>query len=130
MKLFKLIVLILFAGFLNAGCATSTASPEQLIKKPLYNEQKLNLKVNIENALKGAKPLLPKNSSDVSSINEVDLDKNGVNELVVFQKKEDVDEGNVKVGFSIMNYGKDSVYSVVDEYLVKGESIEYANFSE
>ncbi|MDO7205307.1 hypothetical protein Q5M85_15415 [Paraclostridium bifermentans] len=32
MKLFKLIVLILFAGFLNAGCATSTASPEQLIK--------------------------------------------------------------------------------------------------
>lgn len=130
MKLFKLIVLILFAGFLNAGCATSTASPEQLIKKPLYNEQKLNLKVNIENALKGAKPLLPKNSSDVSSINEVDLDKNGVNELVVFQKKEDVDEGNVKVGFSIMNYGKDSVYSVVDEYLVKGESIEYAYFSD
>lgn len=130
MKLFKLIVLILVAGFLNVGCATSTASPEQLIKKPFYNEQKLKLKLNIETALKGAKPLLPKNSSDVSSINEVDLDKNGVNELVVFQKKEDVDEGTVKVGFSIMNYGKDSVYSVVDEYLVTGESIEYAYFSD
>ncbi|MDO7205308.1 hypothetical protein Q5M85_15420 [Paraclostridium bifermentans] len=53
----------------------------------MYNEQKANLKLNIESALKGSKPLLPKNSSDVSSINEVDLDKNGVNELVVFQKK-------------------------------------------
>lgn len=130
MKLYKLIVLILFAGFLNVGCTTSTASPEQLIRKPLYNEQKLKLKYNIESALKGAKPLLPKNSSDVSSINEVDLDKNGVNELVVFQKKEDIDEGSVKVGFSIMNYGKDSIYSIVDEYLVTGESIEYANFSD
>ncbi|MCU9816385.1 hypothetical protein [Paraclostridium sp. AKS73] len=130
MKLFKLIVLILFAGFLNVGCTTNTASPEQLIRKPLYNEQKLKLKYNIESALKGSKPLLPKNSSDVSSINEVDLDKNKVNELVVFQKKEDIDEGSVKVGFSIMNYGKDSVYSTVDEYLVTGESIEYAYFSD
>lgn len=126
MKLFKLIVLILFAGFFNVGC-TSTASPEQLIEKPVY-EQKEKLKLNIDSALKGAKPLLPKNSSDVSPINEVDLDKNGVNELIVFQKKEDIDEGSIKVGFSIMNYGKDSVYSVIDEYLVNGESIEYANF--
>lgn len=126
MKLFKLIVLILFAGFFNVGC-TSTASPEQLIEKPKY-EQKEKLKLNIDSALKGAKPLLPKNSSDVSPINEVDLDKNGVNELIVFQKKEDIDEGSIKVGFSIMNYGKDSVYSVIDEYLIDGESIEYANF--
>lgn len=130
MKLFKLIVLILFSGFFNIGCTTNTASPEQLIRKPLYNEQKLKLKYNIESALKESKLLLPKNSSDVSSINEVDLDKNKLNELVVFQKKEDIDEGSVKVGFSIMNYGKDSVYSIVDEYLTTGESIEYANFSD
>lgn len=127
MKLFKLIVLILLAGFFNVGC-TSTESPEQLIEKPIYNEQKQKLKDNIENSLKGAKPLLPKNSSEVSVINEVDLDKNGTKELIVFQKKEDINENNSNVGFSIMNYGKDSVYSVIDEYLIKGESIEYANF--
>ncbi|GAA0705079.1 lipoprotein [Paraclostridium ghonii] len=127
MKLFKLIVLVLLAGFFNVGC-TSTESPEQLIEKPIYNEQKQKLKDNIENSLKGSKPLLPKNSSDVSVINEVDLDKNGTKELIVFQKKEDINENNSNVGFSIMNYGKDSVYSVIDEYLIKGESIEYANF--
>ena len=130
MKLFKVIVLIAFTIFLNVGCTTNTASPEQLIKKPFYNEQKLKLKFNIENVLKGAKLLLPKNSSDVSSINEIDLNKTKSNELVVFQKKEDIDEGSVKVGFSVMEYKKGSVLSTIDEYLVAGESIEYANFSD
>ncbi len=128
MKLFKLIVVVLCAGLFNVGC-TSTESPEQLIKKPIYDEQQKKLydKINAE-LEKDATTLLPKNSSEVSIINSVDLDNNGSKELVVFKKYEDVDEGNNKVGFDILNDSQNSSYSKTDEYLVNGDSIEYANF--
>lgn len=128
MKLLKIIMLILGISFFTTGCTTNTASPEQLIKKPLYNEQELKLKFNIENLLKGSKLLLPENSSDVSSINEVNLNNDDNNELLIFEKKEDLDEGSVKVGFSILRNKKDEVNSIIDEYVVKGDSIKYANF--
>lgn len=128
MKLFKLIVVLLCAGLFNVGC-TSTESPEQLIKKPIYDEQQKKLydKINAE-LEKDATTLLPKNSSEVSIINSVDLDNNGSKELVVFKKYEDVDEGNNKVGFDILNDSQNNSYSKSDEYLVNGDSIEYANF--
>jgi hypothetical protein len=124
MKLFKLIVVALCAGLFNVGC-TSTESPEQLIKKPIYNEQKVNLYNNVNIVLdKEATTTLPKNSSEVSTLNQVDLDNNKSKELVVFEKKEDLTEGNTKVGFAVLNDNQ----NIVDEYLVNGESIEYANF--
>lgn len=127
MKLFKLIVLVLCTSFLNVGC-TSTESPEQLIKKPQYNEKEQRLYGDINASLDANSTIiLPKNSSEVATINEVDLDNNKVNEIVVFQKKENLDEGTSKVGFSVLNNGNQSVYTS-GEYLVTGESIEYANF--
>lgn len=128
MKLFKLIVLVLCTGFLNVGC-TSTESPEQLIKKPIYNEQEETVYGKINDALdKGSTIIFPKNSSEVASINDVDLDNNNSDELVVFQKQEDLDEGSSKVGFSILNDINKSNYAVRDSYFVEGDSIEYANF--
>lgn len=128
MKLFKLIVVVLCAGLLNVGC-TSTESPEQLIEKPIYDEQQKNLYNKINDELeKDATILLPKNSSEVSAINSVDLDKNNLKELIVFKKYEDIDEGNNKVGFVVLNNNQKNNYSKSDEYLVNGDSIEYANF--
>ncbi|EPZ54838.1 description family protein [[Clostridium] sordellii ATCC 9714] len=125
MKLFKLIVIVLCTGFLNVGC-TSTESPEQLIKKPIHNEQEANLYKSINATLgKGSSILLPKNSSEVATINTVDLDNNGSDEIVVFQKQENFNEVNNKVGFSVLlNNGK----NIIDSHLVDGDSIEYANF--
>ena len=125
MKLFKLVVLVVFVAFFNVGC-TSTESPEQLIKKPQYNEKKQRLYREINSSLStDSNIILPKNSSDIAAINEVDLDNNKVNEIVVFKKNENVDES--KVGFSILNNGNQSLYTS-GEYLINGESIEYANF--
>lgn len=125
MKLFKLIVIVLCTGFLNVGC-TSTESPEQLIKKPIHNEQEANLYKSINATLgKGSSILLPKNSSEVATINTVDLDNNGSDEIVVFQKQENFNEVNNKVGFSVLlNDGK----NIIDSHLIDGDSIEYANF--
>mgnify|MGYP007022387280 FL=1 len=39
MKLLRLIVLVLFVGYLNVGC-TSTEYPEQLIERPVYDNVK------------------------------------------------------------------------------------------
>lgn len=128
MKLFKLIVLVLCTGFLNVGC-TSTESPEQLIKKPIYNEEESNAYLKINEVLdKGSIITFPKNSSEVASINDVDLDNNNIDETIVFEKQEDLDEGSSKVGFSILNDSKNGSYSVEDNYFVDGDSIEYANF--
>lgn len=127
MKLFKVIVLVLCAGFLNVGCA-STESPERLIEKPRYNEKEQRLYGDINASLDAYSTIiLPKNSSEVATINEVDLDNNKVDEIVVFQKKENLNEGTSKVGFSVLKNGNQSVYTS-GEYLVNGESIEYANF--
>lgn len=128
MKLLRLIVLVLFVGYLNVGC-TSTESPEQLIEQPVYNSEKKAIYNNIKRLLdKGAIITLPKNSSEVSSINEIDLDNDGVKELIVFQKVEDINNDTSKIGFIVLDKSKQNTYSIKADYMLEGSSIEYANF--
>ena len=128
MKLLRLIVLVLFVGYLNVGC-TSTESPEQLIERPVYDNVKESIYNNVKRVLdKGAVIILPRNSSETSSINYTDLDNDGVDELVVFQKLEDLNNNTSRVGLIVLNESNGNIYSVKAEYMVEGNSIEYANF--
>ena len=103
MKLLRLIVLVLFVGYLNVGC-TSTESPEQLIERPVYDNVKESIYNNVKRVLdKGAVIILPRNSSEISSINYTDLDNDGVEELVVFQKLEDLNNNTSRVGLIVLN---------------------------
>ena len=128
MKLLRFIVLVLFVGYLNVGC-TSTESPEQLIERPVYDNVKESIYNNVKRVLdKGAVIILPRNSSEISSINYTDLDNDGVEELVVFQKLEDLNNNTSRVGFIVLNESNENIYSIRAEYMVEGNSIEYANF--
>ena len=131
MKLFKLIALSTLLIITLSGCSLNSESPEQLIKeKPVYSEESLNLFRQIEKLLPSLNSslLLPRNSSEVAKINEVDLDKDGEKELVVFEKKEDVNENKTEVGFMILNKDNNGKYQEGGNILEVGETIEYANF--
>ena len=93
MKLFKLTALSTFLMITLSGCSLNSESPEQLIKeKPVYSKEGLKLYKQVEKFLtsSNASLLITRNSSEVAKINELDLDKDGEEELVVFEKKEDV----------------------------------------
>ncbi|WP_290459874.1 hypothetical protein [Romboutsia ilealis] len=131
MKLFKLTALSTLLIITLSGCSLNSESPEQLIKeKPVYSEESLNLFRQIEKLLPSLNSslLLPRNSSEVAKINEVDLDKDGEKELVVFEKKEDVNENKTEVGFMILNKDNNGKYQEGGNILEVGETIEYANF--
>lgn len=128
----KLINLILLAGVLlimTTGCSTSTKSPEKLLTKPSYNEEKALLNTGISKILyQNVNLVFPENLKETGKINYVDLDEDGKNEIVAFQKKEKINSDS-KVGFLILKEENDS-YSFLDEgmLLEKGEKIEYAGF--
>lgn len=131
MKLFKLTTLSALLMITLSGCSLNSESPEQLIKeKPIYSEESLKLYKQIEKFLPSLNSslLLPKNSSEVAKINEVNLDEDGEKELVVFEKKEDVNENKTEVGFMVLKKDKNGEYQEIGNILESGESIEYANF--
>lgn len=131
MKLFKLTALSTLLMITLSGCSLNSESPEQLIKeKPVYSEENLNLYRQIENLLPSLNSslLLPRNASEVAKINEVDLDKDGEKELVVFEKKEDVNANKTEVGFMVLKKDKNGEYQEGGNILEGGETIEYANF--
>ncbi|MFR8620077.1 MAG: hypothetical protein ACLVEC_04705, partial [Romboutsia timonensis] len=131
MKLFKLTALSALLMITLSGCSLNSESPEQLIKeKPVYSEASLKLYKQIEKILPSLNSslLLPRNSSEVAKINEVDLNKDGEKELVVFEKKEDVNENKTEVGFMVLKKDKNGEYQEEGNVLEGGETIEYANF--
>ncbi|WP_052356778.1 hypothetical protein [Faecalimicrobium dakarense] len=131
MKVSRLTVLASLLVLFTTGCSIDSESPEQLIKdKPVYNEKKEAL----YNAIKQQLPsinsslILPSNSSEVGKINEVDLDSDGVDEIIAFEKKEIMNSDQKEVGFLILSKNPNDTYTNKDNLLQKGDSIEYANF--
>jgi hypothetical protein len=111
----------------SSGC-TSSRTPEQLINKPIYNKKQEELYKNINQILPPkASLILPSNSSEVGTINKVDLNNDGIKEVIAFEKKEESYSENNEIGFMILNEEKQS-YKVVDSILEKGTRLEYANF--
>lgn len=130
MKLFKMIALLVSLMFLMTGCVSTSESPESLIdKKPIYNEENKELYDTINNMLvKPTSLTLPSNSQDVGEINKVDLNNDGVDEVVAFEKKKNLNTNENEVGFMIFAKKYDGTYEEKVNLLKIGESIDYANF--
>lgn len=130
MKLFKMIALLVSLMFLMTGCVSTSESPESLIdKKPIYNEENKELYDTINNMLvKPTSLTLPSNSQDVGEINKVDLNNDGVDEVVAFEKKKNLNTNENEVGFMIFAKKNDGTYEEKVNLLKIGESIDYANF--
>ncbi|MGL5328643.1 MAG: hypothetical protein ACRDD7_05195 [Peptostreptococcaceae bacterium] len=138
MKIFKLLGLTSLLIIFTTGCSINTESPEELINEELiYDESKYEIYKNIiKNDLPPSTLLiLPSNSSEVGKINEVDLNNDGIEELVVFEKREKIEEdknGTTKtkseVGFMVLSKKDDDKYILEDDWIGYGNSIEYANF--
>ena len=75
MKYFKLVGLISLLTLFTTGCSIDSQSPEQLIKdKPVYNEDKKIIYDGINQMLtRYTKLIVPLNSKECGSINEIDL---------------------------------------------------------
>ncbi|MCC0637479.1 MULTISPECIES: hypothetical protein [unclassified Clostridioides] len=128
MKLLKLIIVSGLMMLFVTGCNVKTESPEQLAKIPNYDDTKKVLYDGIDQLLKpDSSMILPSNTKEVGKINKVDLNSDGVDELVVFEQKEDLSNNVNKVGFVTLSYNGEK-YVLGDHYLENGESIEYANF--
>ncbi len=130
MKLFKLITCASLLVLLTTGCSINSESPEELIKdKPICDENNEILYKGIKQLLpQNSSLMLPSNSSEVGKINEVDLDGDGVNELVAFEKKENLSENKNEVGFVVLSKNKNGAYTDKGNILQSGDSIEYADF--
>ncbi|MBO3443988.1 hypothetical protein [Clostridium sp. CCUG 7971] len=131
MKVSRLTVLASLLVLFTTGCSIDSESPEQLIKdKPVYDKNKQEL----YNAIKQQLPsinsslILPSNSSEVGKINEIDLNSDGVDEIVAFEKKESINPSQNEVGFLILEKNQNGSYSNKANLLQKGEAIEYASF--
>lgn len=130
MKYFKLVGLIGLLTLFITGCSIDSQSPEQLIKdKPVYNEDKKIIYDGINQMLtRYTKLVVPLNSTERGSINEVDLNNDGKDEIVAFEKKENINEDKTEVGFIVLSKNNDGTYSDKGGVLQEGSSIEYANF--
>lgn len=139
MRLFKLAALISLMVLSTTGCSGNlraleglSKSPEELIEdKPIYNEDKKAIYEEIKRNLPyKSNFILPANSKEVGTINEIDFNKDGVDEIIVFEKKEtsNPNEQSNEVGFIILNKNEDGSYREKDSLLQDGESIEYVNF--
>ncbi|MDK2586674.1 hypothetical protein QOZ83_12480 [Romboutsia sedimentorum] len=130
MKLFKLITCASLLVLLTTGCSINSESPEDLIKdKPICDENNEILYKGIKQLLpQNSSLMLPSNSSEVGKINEIDLDGDGVKELVAFEKKENLSENKNEVGFVVLSKNKYGAYTDKGNILQSGDSIEYANF--
>lgn len=128
-KLIKLMLLAVVVLITTTGCSTSTKSPEKLLTKPNYDEEKALLNSGISKVLyQNVNLTFPENLKESGKINYVDLDEDGKNEIVAFQKKEKINSDS-KVGFLILREDKDS-YSFLENGVVleKGNKIEYGGF--
>ncbi|WP_300279365.1 hypothetical protein [Peptacetobacter sp.] len=128
-KIIKLILPLLFILIMTTGCSTSTKSPEKLLTKPNYNEEKALLNTGISKILyQNVNLVFPENVKETGKINYVDLDEDGKNEIVAFQKKEKINSDS-KVGFLVLKEENDS-YSFLEDGMIleKGDKIEYADF--
>lgn len=128
-KLIRLMLLTVVLLITTTGCSTSTKSPEKLLTKPNYDEEKALLNSGISKVLyQNVNLVFPDNLKESGKINYVDLDEDGKNEIVAFQKKEKINSDS-KVGFLILREDKDS-YSFLEEGVIleKGDRIEYGGF--
>lgn len=129
MKKILAVVMAFLVGFSVSGCRKSeVTSPEKLISKPIYSEEKNKIYEKIDIMIDASSTLLlPSNSSQVGKINMVDLIGQKKREILAFIKNERIGDTN-QVGFIVFDYDEDKNLKKIFQTLTNGESIDYADF--
>lgn len=126
MRLLKLVGVLSLVVILTTGCYRSDSmenNPINLFDQlPIYNKEKKDISEEVKKISGSANLILPYNSTEVGKINQVDLDKDGKEEVIFFKSKEDIKN---EVGFTILD-SKNEFYDV--SYTEQGDKIKYANF--
>ena len=128
-KFIRVILLGVFITLFMTGCSTTTQSPEKLLTKPSYDDEKAILSGGISKVLyQNVNLIFPENSSEVGKINYVDLDEDGNLEVIAFRKKENSSSSS-EVGFMILREQGNN-YEFIDDGVIleKGKKIEYRGF--
>ena len=126
MKLLKLVGMLSLVTVLCTGCYNREYTTESLFSKlPVYDSDEKDLSDEVTKVLGSAALVLPSNSMEVGKINKVDLDEDGNDEVVFFEKKEGIRVKN-EVGFTILDSNNDESYDI--SYTESGSKIKYANF--
>ncbi len=130
MKLLKNTILVSILMISMTGCTSVNKSPEELIKdKPIYNEENKELYESVSKMIvNGSSLVLPSNSQDVGKINRVDLDNDGIDEIIAFEKNKNLNTNEYEIGFLVLNQCSNNQYEEKAKISQPGESIEYANF--
>ncbi len=122
MKLLKLATILLTVCFMTTGCDTSSDAPADLLNDDVvYSNENHELYTFVNKSLEGSVLTLPKNSSEVGQINEVD------SKIIAFQKNEDINTKINSVGFCVISK-ESGEYIVENSQLEDGDEIKYANF--
>ena len=102
MRLLKLVGVLSLVVILSTGCYKNDNSGENPInlfdELPRYNQEKKDISDKAKRIAGSANLILPYNSIEVGKINEVDLNNDGKNEVVFFEKRENI---NNEVGFTV-----------------------------
>ena len=127
MRLLKLVGVLSLVVILSTGCYKNDNSSENPInlfdELPIYNQEKKDISDKAKRIAGSANLILPYNSIEVGKINEVDLNNDGKNEVVFFEKRENI---NNEVGFTVLESKDDESKDAL--YTESGDKIKYANF--
>ena len=127
MRLLKLVGVLSLVTVLSTGCYKSENGENNPInlfdELPIYNEEKREISDKVKVIAGSADLTLPSNSREVGKINEIDLNNDKKDEIVFFEKREDIRN---QVGFTVLDLKKNE--SNDTSYIKSGNKIEYANF--
>ncbi len=127
MRLLKLVGVLSLVTVLSTGCYKSENGENNPInlfdELPIYNEEKREISDKVKVIAGSADLTLPSNSIEVGKINEIDLNNDKKDEIVFFEKREDIRN---QVGFTVLDLKKNE--SNDTSYIKPGNKIEYANF--
>ena len=129
----KFLILLLIV-LLNSGCSITPKSPEQLInEKPIYSEENYILYNKIKSILPTIETtaILPENSVEVGKINKVDINNDSTNEIVVFEKKNNISDDEISFTEIVVNLLVESGQKTIEKISsinIKGDGLRYANF--
>lgn len=123
MRLLKLVGMLSLVAVITTGCYKSgnDDNPINLFDElPIYDEEKRDISEKVKIVAGSANLTLPSNSIEVGKINEIDLNNDKKDEIVFFEKREDIRN---QVGFTILDSKSNDT-----SYTESGNKIEYANF--
>jgi len=113
-------VLVLMLLLFLSGCGATISSPEELIKKPELPADAESIMLAVKHWLPCDTSLtIPLNPEGCGSVHEVDLNGDGVDEIVAFYQ-----ENDYKSGFIVLQQDSEGSYSRIGQVEESGTALE------